>query len=335
MAMSSYQTAGVNLEAADRAVGQMRSHVTATWTADVVGDFGGFAAGIRIPAGFDDPVLMMSTDGVGTKADVARQADRLDGLGWDLVAMCADDLAAAGARPIAMTDYLAIGKLVPDRVERVVSSVAAACSAAGIALLGGETAEHPGVMEPDELDLAGAVAGVVEAHKIVDGTGVRPGQVVLGIASPNLRSNGFSLIRRAVLSRIGLEHPLTGGPAGDVLLEPSVLYSPAVGRLLGAVSVTAMAHVTGGGIASNLQRVLPANVNAVINVGSWPEPVVFAEVAEIGSIDRDEMFATFNMGVGFIVVLEESAVATAQSALDMPSRVIGNIEEGAGRARLV
>jgi phosphoribosylformylglycinamidine cyclo-ligase len=277
---------------------------------------------------------MMSTDGVGTKAEVARRADRLEGLGSDLVAMCADDLAAAGARPIAMTDYLAVGALVPERVERIVTSVARACGEAGIALLGGETAEHPGVMEADEFDLAGAVVGVVEADGVVDGTTVASGHVVIGLESPNLRSNGFSLVRSAVLSRIGLDSPLAEGTAAEVLLAPSVVYSPAIQHLLAAVPVAAMAHVTGGGITSNLARVLPGAVDAVIERDSWPRPPVFAEIAAIGGITEADMFTTFNMGVGFLAIVSPDDVAAAQQALGTRTHVIGTVVDGSGAARL-
>lgn len=332
--MATYRDAGVDLEAADQAVDRIDGPVTATWGRDVVGSFGGFAAGIRVPGGFTDPVLMMSTDGVGTKAEVARRADRLDGLGWDLVAMCADDLAAAGARPIAMTDYLAVGELIPERVERIVTSVAGACRQANIALLGGETAEHPGVMEPDEFDLAGAVVGVVEADRVVDGRAVAPGQVVIGLASPNLRSNGFSLLRSAVLTRIGLDSPLAEGTAAEVLLAPSVVYSPAIQRLLAAVPVAAMAHVTGGGIAANLARVLPDSADAVIDRAAWPRPAVFSEVAEVGKIAEADMFTTFNMGIGFVAIVSPEDVAPARDALEIPTHVIGSVREGSGLAHL-
>ena len=332
--MASYRDAGVDLAAADAAVDRIEDRVTATWGHDVVGDFGGFAAGIRLPAGYSDPVLMMSTDGVGTKAEVARRADRLDGLGWDLVAMCADDLAAAGARPIAMTDYLAVGRLVPDRVARIVASVADACAASGIALLGGETAEHPGVMDPDEFDLAGAVVGVVEADAVVDGSAVQPGQAVIGIISPNLRSNGFSLIRSAVLSKVGLDEPLGDSTVADVLLQPSVLYSPAVQRLLAAAPVAAMAHITGGGLAGNVARVLPKSVNAVIDATSWSRPAVFGSVAEIGGIAEAEMFTTFNMGIGYVAIVDSADVGAALASLDMPAAVVGEITPGDGSVTL-
>ena len=193
--MATYRDAGVDLDAADAVLDRIKPAVTRTWHDGVMGGFGGFAAGIRIPAGYRNPVLMMSTDGVGTKAELARQAGRFDGLGWDLVAMCIDDLVAAGARPIAMTDYMAVGRIDVDMVSAIVASVAAACEEAGVALLGGETAEHPGVMEMDAFDLAGAALGVVEADAVIDGSAIRPGDAVIGLESPNLRSNGFSFVR--------------------------------------------------------------------------------------------------------------------------------------------
>lgn len=332
--MATYKEAGVDLEAADQAVERMRAHVTATWGEDVVGGFGGFAAGIRIPPGYSDPVLMMSTDGVGTKAEVARRAGRFHGLGWDLVAMCADDLAAAGARPLAMTDYLAVGKLDPSWVESIVASVAAACTEGGIALIGGETAEHPGVMDADEFDLAGAVVGIVEGGAVIDGGNVRPGQAILGLHSPNLRSNGFSLVRSAMLPKIGLDEQLTDGTAAEVLLAGSVLYSPAIQRLLDVVPVAAMAHVTGGGIAGNLSRVLPANIDAAVDANSWERPAVFSELANIGRIDSESMFQTFNMGIGFIAIIDEEDVESAQTALAIGSTVIGQTVTGSGRVHL-
>jgi len=332
--MATYKDAGVDLAAADEAVARMRSHVTATWGDAVVGGFGGFAAGIKIPTGYSEPVLMMSTDGVGTKADVARKARLFPGLGWDLVAMCADDLAAAGARPLAMTDYLAVGKLDPSWVEQVVASVAAACAEGNIALIGGETAEHPGVMEADEFDLAGAVVGIVEASAVVDGSGVQAGQAVLGLHSPNLRSNGFSLIRSAVLPKIGLDEQLTEGTVAEVLLAGSVLYSPAVQRLLQAVPVAAMAHVTGGGIAGNLSRVLPSQIDAEVDTQSWQRPAVFEEVADIGRINSAAMFQTFNMGIGFITIVDQADVEAAQRALGVASTVIGETVAGTGSVLL-
>ncbi|MGD2051400.1 MAG: phosphoribosylformylglycinamidine cyclo-ligase [Acidimicrobiia bacterium] len=337
--MAGYRDAGVDLDAADAAVRRIGPAVTATWHGDVVGGFGGFAAGIRIPGGYRSPVLMMSTDGVGTKAELARRTDRLDGLGWDLVAMCVDDLAAAGARPIAMTDYLAVGHLDVDRVGRLVASIAAACGEAGVALLGGETAEHPGVMEPDAFDLAGAALGVVEEGAEVDGAAVVPGDVVVGIDSPNLRSNGFSLLRATVLRRLAVddEYPGTGRPVGEVLLEPSVLYTPVVQDLLAAGEVHGLVHVTGGGLPGNLPRVLPEGTAVTVDTSSWNPAPVFAALGDLTGAPRPELFRTFNMGIGFVVIVPASAVDAAAETVARHGReasVIGEVTAGDGGVTL-
>ncbi len=227
--MASYREAGVDLVGADRHVDAISDLVTATWGANVVGGFGGFAGGVELPPGYQNPVLMLTTDGVGTKLELARRTGRWDGVGHDLVAMCVDDLAAVGATPLGMVDYMAVGRLDPARDRAVVASVAEGCALANVPLLGGETAEHPGVMPPDQIDLAGAALGVVERDGRIDGSSIRPGDVVIGVASPNLRSNGFSLVR-AIIGERDLAEPFPGGDRtwGEVLLEPSVIYSPAV-----------------------------------------------------------------------------------------------------------
>jgi phosphoribosylformylglycinamidine cyclo-ligase len=337
--MATYRDAGVDLGAAGRAVDRIASRVTATWGDGVVGGFGGFAAGLTLPSGYREPVLMMSTDGVGTKAEVARRAGRLDGLGFDLVAMCVDDLAAAGARPLALTDYLAVGRLDVDVVEALVGSIATACSAAGVALLGGETAEHPGVMEAGSFDLAAAALGVVERGREVTGAAVRPGDAVVGVASPNLRSNGFSLVRATLLRTHGLDDPCPGTDrtVAEVVLEPSVIYAPAVVSLLEAVEVHGLAHVTGGGLPGNLVRILPDGCRAVIDTSSWTRPAVFEAVAAAGDVAGDEMYRTFNMGVGFVVVTAPdaaNAVIGHLGAAGHHATVIGRIESGERSVRL-
>ena len=329
-----YRDAGVDVAGADRFVASIGDAVAATWGGRVVGGFGGFATGIRMPPGYERPVLMMTTDGVGTKAEVARIAGKLDGLGWDLVAMCVDDLAAAGARPLALTDYLAVGRLDPEVAGALVRSVAAACSAAGCALLGGETAEHPGVMERDRFDLAGAAVGIVEEGSEVTGAAIADGDRIVAVSSPNLRANGFSLIRTLVLPRLGLdeEFPGTAHTVTDVMLEPSVIYAPAVMTALEAGPVHGLAHVTGGGIAGNLRRVLPAGLHATVDTATWDPPPVFAGVARIGGIGRDDMFATFNMGVGFLAVVPPAAAAdviTAFAAGGHDAWVAGSVGPGA------
>ena len=337
--MATYRDAGVDLEAADAVVAAIGAAVTATWGDRVVGGFGGFAAGVRLPAGYTDPVLMMSTDGVGTKAEVARMANRLDDLGWDLVAMCIDDLVAAGARPIAMTDYVAVGRIDVEMVGRIVRSVAAACAEAGVALLGGETAEHPGVMEEGAFDVAGTALGVVEAGREVTGAAIRPGDAVIGLVSPNLRANGFSLVRHVVLGALELDEQLPGtaGTVADVLLAPSVLYTPAVLALLEAVEVRGMAHVTGGGLPGNLARVLPNDCDALIDTDAWVPPAVFPAIQQLGNIPGAEMFRTFNMGIGFVVVVPDGVADEAVAALEAAGHaagIIGAVVEGSRRVEL-
>jgi phosphoribosylformylglycinamidine cyclo-ligase len=331
--MTSYEDAGVNLSAADELVDRIGWRVTSTWTEDVVGEFGGFAAGIQIPAGFSHPVLMLSTDGVGTKAEVARQAGLLEGLGYDLLATVADDLSAAGAQPIAMTDYIAVGKLDVDRIEVLVESITEACNESDIALLGGETAEHPGVMPPDQFDLAATALGIVELGEEVDSSQVVPGDVIVGVRSPNLRANGFSLVRAVVAKGLPLDStfPDTDTPTAEVLLEPSIVYSPGVVNMLARVRPHGLAHITGGGLPGNVIRVLPEGSRAVVERSRWEVPHVFNVIQRIGDIPLGDMFRTFNMGIGFTCVVSEADVDATVAAFetsDLDAVVIGHIVEG-------
>ncbi len=338
--MATYREAGVDLTAADAVVERIGGAVQSTWGDVVAGGFGGFAAGIRLPAGYTDPVLMMSTDGVGTKAEVARLAGRLDGLGWDLVAMCIDDLVAVGARPLAMTDYLAVGKIDVDAVSAIVASIAAACRHAGVALLGGETAEHPGVMDGDQFDLAGAALGIVDAGAAIDGRAITPDDVIIGVASPNVRANGFSLVRKVVLGQLALDEELPGcdGTVAEVLLDPSVVYTPAMLEVVARATVHGLAHVTGGGLPGNLPRILPASCDAVVDTSSWVPPAVFASIQQLGNVPGAEMYRTFNMGVGFVVVAPPAASDEVLAVLDGAGHqagAIGRIVPGTGHVRLV
>jgi phosphoribosylformylglycinamidine cyclo-ligase len=332
--MATYREAGVDLEQADRFVEDIGPGVTATWGPNVVGGFGGFAAGVTIPEGFTRPVLMMSTDGVGTKLDLARRTGRYEGVGHDLVAMCVDDLAAAGARPIAFTDYLAVGLLSEARDRTIVESVAAACSIAGCALVGGETAEHPGVVDEDHVDLAGAALGVVELGQEITGASVSVGDAVVGVESPNLRSNGYSLVRAIVGAR-SLDGLFPGDERtlGEVLLEPSVVYAPAALDAAATGLVKAFAHVTGGGIPGNLARVLPAGMAAGIATRSWEAPNVFSVIQKWGSVTDDEMHRVFNMGIGYLAVTPSDgadAVVSTFASHGYPAHIIGKIEKGSG-----
>ena len=338
--MTSYRSAGVNLDAAEAVVDEIGAQVTATWTSDVVGGFGGFAAGIKIPAGYRDPVLMMSTDGVGTKIEIARRSGILEGLGFDLVAMVADDLVAVGAKPIALTDYIAIGRIDVETVARIVESIADACGASGIALIGGETAEHPGLMEAEQFDISATALGVVESGEEIDTARVVQGDVIIGVSSPNLRSNGFSLVRAIIDDRIelGERFPGTTDTTAEVLLEPSIVYSVAIVDLLSVLKPHGLAHITGGGLPGNVPRILPAGTAAVIETARWDRPHVFDVLQNVGVIDDHDMYRTFNMGIGFVIVVAETAVDATVDSLQthaLEASVVGRIIDGDQTVKLV
>ncbi len=337
--MTAYTRAGVDLEGADRHVAAIAPLVTAGWGPNVVGGFGGFAAGVELPTGYQRPVVMMSTDGMGTKLDLARRTDRWDGVGFDLVAMCVDDLAVVGAEPLGFVDYMAVGSLHPDRDTRIVASIAAACASSGLPLLGGETAEHPGVMDSDAVDLAGTAVGVVEFGKVTTGASIRSGDVVLGLTSPNLRSNGFSLVRRIVAGiDLDTNFPNSTSTWAEVLLEPAVIYSHAVLAAIRTGKVKGGAHITGGGIAGNLIRCLPRSCGASVTKSNWEVPPVFSVLAEVGQIDQDSMFSAFNMGIGFCLVVDEDDVDEVTVVVEgcgFRTTVIGHVGEGEHRVLIV
>lgn len=333
----SYRSAGVDIDAADEAVRRITPHVRSTRRAEVLGDVGGFGGLVAVPAGYREPVLVSGTDGVGTKLRVAEATGRFDTIGIDLVAMCVDDIAVQGADPLFFLDYLSTGRLDPVVVEAVVAGVADGCRQAGCALVGGELAEH-GHGHP--MDLAGFAVGVVERDEVLTGDRIAAGDVLVALASPGLRSNGYTLARRVLLERAGL--PLDG-PAwpgashslADELLRPSVIYSPAMAALRRAVPVHGFAHVTGGGIAGNLVRVLPPTVDAVVWRGTWPVPPVFTEIQRWGEVADAEMERVFNLGVGMIAVVPPEAVTPALEVLaGHHPTVIGAIHDGTGRVVL-
>ncbi len=315
-----YQAAGVDLAAGERAVARIKEKVRSTFRSEVIGELGGFGGLFALDTGrYQHPVLVAATDGVGTKAVVAQAAGRYETIGIDLVAMCVDDLVCHGAEPLFFLDYLAVGSLDLDQVEALVEGVAEGCRQAGCALIGGEMAEHPGAMEPGEFDLAGFAVGVAERDRLVTGERVEPGDVLIGLPSPGLRCNGYSLARRIFFERAGrhLDEPAYAGAhhsLADELLEPSVIYAPAVARLLHGVDVRAVAHITGGGIVGNLSRVLPPSTDAVVRRRTWEEPRVFAEIQRLGEVADDEMVRVFNLGIGMVVVVP---AADAFHALDL------------------
>ena len=316
-----YADAGVDIDAGERAVERISRHVRSTFRPEVVGDIGGFGGLFAFPQGqFRDPILVGATDGVGTKALIAQAAGRFTTIGLDLVAMCVDDLVCQGAEPLFFLDYIAVGRLDPDHIEQLVEGVAEGCRQAGCALIGGEMAEHPGAMEPGEFDLVGFAVGVVERDRILTGAWVRPGDVLIGLPSPGLRSNGYSLARRVLLELAGreLDSPAFSGSRhslAEELLEPSVIYAPAIRELLRQVDVRAVAHITGGGITGNLARVLPERCDAVVDPSTWESPRIFTEIQRAGEISDAEMRRVFNLGIGMVAVVPSGDVHRALDTL--------------------
>lgn len=312
-----YQTAGVDTEAGDLAVELMRSAVSATHSRNVVGGFGGFAGLWDASAltGYTKPYLATSTDGVGTKVAIAQAMDVHDTIGHDLVGMVVDDIVVVGAKPLFMTDYIACGKVVPERIADIVRGVAEACKVAGTALVGGETAEHPGLLGEDEYDIAGAVTGVVEAGDMLGPERVRDGDVLIGLGASGLHSNGYSLVRR-VIAHAGWElerHvPEFGRTLGEELLEPTKVYAADCLDLASGGDVHAYTHVTGGGLAANLARVIPAGLTAIVRRDSWVVPPVFSVVQELGSVPWADVEGTLNVGVGMVAIVPGEAAGRVQ-----------------------
>jgi phosphoribosylformylglycinamidine cyclo-ligase len=316
-----YAAAGVDVAAGDRAVDLMKASVKRATRPEVLGGLGGFAGMFDASAlaRMTRPVLATSTDGVGTKVAIAQALDKHDTIGCDLVGMVVDDIVVCGAEPLFMTDYIAAGKVVPERISAIVSGIAAACQRAGVALVGGETAEHPGLMGPDEYDLAGAATGVVEYAGVLGPQRVEPGDVVLALASSGLHSNGYSLVRRVIAAagwRLNRQIPEFGRTLGEELLEPTRVYSADLLHLIRTegVELHALSHVTGGGLAANLARVLPPDVLARVDRSTWTPPPVFTTLGRLGQVPEPDLERTVNMGVGFAAVLPavqaELAIAT-------------------------
>jgi phosphoribosylformylglycinamidine cyclo-ligase len=304
---AAYRDAGVDTEAAAKAVAAIADLAASARRPEVADQVGGFAGLYRIGEG---RLLAAATDGVGTKLEIARQTGRLDTVGIDLVAMCADDVACTGAEPLLFLDYLAVGRVEPTRVASIVEGVAEGCRRAGCALLGGETAEHPGVMAEDAFDLAGFCVGAVDEASLLGPGRVSEGDVVVGLASSGLHANGYSLVRSALLPafELGDTPPGLGRPLADELLEPCAIYAPEVVSLARDSLVHAAAHVTGGGWFENLPRVVPDGLGVTIHRGAWPEQPVFGLVQEAASASDDDMFATFNMGIGMLLLVASGSV---------------------------
>ncbi len=338
-----YAAVGVDTVAGDRAVDLMKAAVKRTHGPEVIGGFGGFAGlfDLRGLADYRRPVLASSTDGVGTKVAIAQALDKHDTIGFDLVGMVVDDIVVVGAKPLFMTDYIACGRVVPDRIAAIVRGIAAACEVAGTALVGGETAEHPGLLGPDEYDVAGAVTGIVEGDDLLGPQRVRAGDVLIAMASSGLHSNGYSLVRAAIAQAgWSWDRPVEelGRTLGEELLEPTRVYAADALALAAdtAAQVHAFSHITGGGIAANLARVLPAGLLATIDRGTWAVPPVFSLVEELGGVPRADLENTLNMGVGMIAVVGPDGADAALArcaALGVPSWTLGTIVEDDAAAK--
>ncbi|MBY8875970.1 phosphoribosylformylglycinamidine cyclo-ligase [Micromonospora sp. PLK6-60] len=341
----SYADAGVSIEAGDRAVELLKSKVKQTRRPEVMGDLGGFAGLFRLDTKkYKNPILASSTDGVGTKLVIAQQMDIHDTVGIDLVAMVVDDLVACGAEPLFLLDYIATGEVVPDKVAEIGAGIADGCRYAGCALLGGETAEHPGVLRPDEYDISATGVGVVEESAILSSERVEVGDVVIAMRSSGLHSNGYSLVRHVLLGagRMRLDVVIDDfgrqRTLGEELLTPTKIYAQDCLKLIAEAEVRALAHVTGGGIPGNLVRVLPEHVDAVVNRSTWKPQPVFDLIQSKGRIEDPEMEATFNMGVGMFAVVSAEDADRALATLTgrgVDAWQAGEIIEGSGNVQMV
>ncbi|MDZ4132179.1 MAG: phosphoribosylformylglycinamidine cyclo-ligase [Dethiobacteria bacterium] len=309
-----YRKAGVDIEAGEEAVERIKAHARSTFRPEVLQGLGGFS-GLFAPdlKGIKAPVLVAGSDGVGTKLKLAFAAGKHDTIGIDCVAMCVNDILVQGAEPLFFLDYLAVGKLLPAQVEDIVAGVAEGCRQAGCALLGGETAEMPGFYPPGEYDLAGFAVGMVDRSKLVDGSAITAGNVLVGLASNGLHSNGYSLARKVLLEEAGLllsdPQPGLGHTLSEEMLKPTTIYVKPVLEALKKFPIKGMAHITGGGLPGNLPRILPEGLQVEIDSATWPEPAIFQMIKELGPVRSEEMFRAFNMGIGFCIIVDSGESA--------------------------
>ncbi|MFC6286438.1 phosphoribosylformylglycinamidine cyclo-ligase [Nocardioides sp. GCM10027113] len=333
---NAYAEAGVSIEAADKAIELMKTWVDKARRPEMIGGLGGFAGLFDASAltRYERPLLATSTDGVGTKVAIAQAMDRHDTIGFDLVGMVVDDLVVCGAEPLFMTDYIATGRVVPERIAAIVKGIAEACVEAGCALVGGETAEHPGLLGPDEYDVAGATTGVVEADKLLGPGRVRPGDVVVAMASSGLHSNGYSLVRHVLLKQAGWsldrDVPELGRTLGEELLEPTRIYAKACLDLAARTATHAMSHVTGGGLAANLERVMPVELGATIDRATWTPAPVFDLVRQVGEVSQPDLEMTLNCGVGMVALTapdDADAAVALLAGYGIDAWVAGEVRE--------
>lgn len=332
-----YKESGVDIDAGNEAVRLLRDHVRSTHRAEVLTDIGGFGGLFALKQQYCEPVLVSGTDGVGTKLKIAFLLDKHDTIGQDAVAMCVNDIVVQGAEPLFFLDYLAVGKLQPEKVAAIVSGIAAGCRLAGCALIGGETAEMPGFYANDEYDLAGFAVGVAERSRLVDGSCTQVGDVVIGLPSTGLHSNGYSLARKVLLEKTGwamsMYRPELGKTLGEEMLTPTKIYVSTVLKLLAEVKVCSMAHITGGGLLENVPRSLPEGLGVTIKKDAWQVPAVFKLIQEQGRVPEKEMFRTFNMGIGYVLIVPqqeaELAINLLQQAGEKPV-LLGAVVSGTG-----
>ncbi|HHW61081.1 MAG TPA: phosphoribosylformylglycinamidine cyclo-ligase [Syntrophomonadaceae bacterium] len=303
----SYKDAGVDIDAANASVERIKKWVNQTKRPEVIDEIGSFGGLFALPQAYREPVLVSGTDGVGTKLKIAQMMNKHDTVGIDLVAMCVNDILVHGAEPLFFLDYIAVGKLDPQRIEALVKGVSEGCLQAGCALIGGETAEMPGFYGVDEYDLAGFAVGAVEKSEVINGSHIQAGDTIIGLPSSGLHSNGFSLVRKVLLEKAGysLDRYIAalGKTLGEELITPTRIYVSIIQKLLPEVPIHGMAHITGGGIPENLQRILPAGLGAVIDEQAWEKPPIFSLLQELGGVSKQDMYRTFNMGIGYIMVL--------------------------------
>ncbi|GIP06257.1 phosphoribosylformylglycinamidine cyclo-ligase [Paenibacillus sp. JNUCC32] len=331
-----YKQAGVDIAAGNEAVERMKKHVKTTFRPEVMTDLGGFGALFKLNKDqYEEPVLVSGTDGVGTKLKLAFAMDQHDTIGIDAVAMCVNDIVVQGAEPLFFLDYLACDKVIPSKIESIVKGIADGCNQAGCSLIGGETAEMPGMYSEGEYDIAGFTVGIVDKSKMINGSNIAAGDTVIGLASSGVHSNGFSLVRKLLLEDAGYslqqELPELGGRLGDVLLAPTKIYVKPLLGLLKEIEVKGMAHITGGGFIENIPRMLPDGVNVDIEYGAWPILPIFKLMQEKGDISNKDMFTTFNMGIGMVLVVKEQDADGALQFLRSAGEeayVIGRVTEG-------
>lgn len=338
MSRLTYKDAGVDIHEGALAVEKMKSYVKDTFTKGVLGGLGGFGGMFELDlTGYQKPVLVSGTDGVGTKLKISILKDQHDTVGIDLVAMCVNDILVQGARPLFFLDYIATGKLESDKIADLVKGIAEGCKQSGAALIGGETAEMPGFYSADEYDMAGFTVGIVEKDKIIDGSNIKAGDVMIGLPSTGIHSNGYSLVRKLFFDKLKLsindQVKALGSTVGEALITPTKIYVDQVLNVLESVSVNGMVHVTGGGFIENIPRVLPEGLGAKVSLGSWPELDVFKFIQSEGRIETREMYSTFNMGVGFIMIVKSDLVTETLELIESMNEkayVIGEITDAPG-----